>query len=320
MTHRRPGLGFALVGLGATLFIINAGVSRVVLRAGVSPVDLTTVRITGTALVLALAAVLLDRSSLRPPSGRLAVLLVVHGLVGVAALQWTYFVAIDRLPVGLALLLEYQAPLLVALWARFVQQEVVRRRVWVGLGLALVGLAMATGILGGELAFDGLGLLAGLGAAVCFATYFLVGEHGVAQLAPLRVMLWSFSIATVAINVAAPVWNFPAELLGDGASLLGTFAGVVVPLVVLVWWVITLGTLVPFGLEIMALRHLSAATVTMVAMLEPVGVAALGWFWFAEELGLVATVGCALVLVGILAAQTGRPPHPIPEPPHLAGP
>ena len=320
MTHRRPGLGFALVGLGAMLFIVNAGVSRVVLRAGVSPVELTTVRITGTALVLAVAAVLLDRSALRPPQGRLAALLVVHGLVGVAALQWTYFVAIDRLPVGLALLLEYQAPLLVVLWARFVQKEVVRRRVWFGLGLALVGLAMATGILGGELAFDGLGLLAGLAAAVCFATYFLVGEHGVAELAPLRVILWSFTVAMVAMNVAAPVWDFPTELLDGRVSLLGALAGGVVPLLFLVGWVITLGTLVPFGVEIMALRHLSAATVTMVAMLEPVGVATLGWLWFGEELGLVATVGCALVLAGIIAAQTGRPPHLMPEPPHLAGP
>ena len=320
MSHRRPGLGFALVGLGASLFIVNAGVSRVVLRAGVSPAELTTTRITGTALVLLVAAVLLDRSALRPPRGSLALLLLVHGLVGVAALQWTYFVAIERLPVGLALLLEFQAPLLVVLWVRFVQHEVVRRRVWLGLGLALLGLAMATGILGGELAFDGVGLLAGLAAAVCFATYFLVGEHGVAELAPLRVILWSFTVAMVAMNVAAPVWDFPTELLDGRVSLLGALAGGVVPLLFLVGWVITLGTLVPFGVEIMALRHLSAATVTMVAMLEPVGVATLGWLWFGEELGLVATVGCALVLVGILAAQTGRPPHLMPEPPHLAGP
>ena len=320
VSHRRPGLGFALVGLGATLFIVNAGVSRVVLRAGVSPVELTTVRITCTALLLLLAALVLDRSALRPPTGRLAPLLLVHGLVWVAALQWTYFVAIDRLPVGLALLLEYQAPLLVVLWARFVQHEVVRRRVWFGLGLALVGLAMATGILSGELAFDGLGLLAGLAAAACFATYFLVGEHGVAQLAPLRVMLWSFGVATVGMNVAAPVWEFPVGLLDGTTSLLGALAGVVVPVAALVGWVILLGTLMPFGVEIAALRHLSASTVTMVAMLEPVGVAALGWLWFGEDLGLVATVGCALVLLGIVAAQTGRAPHPLPEPPHLAGP
>ena len=321
MTHRRPGLGFALVGLGALLFIINAGVSRVVLRAGVSPVDLTTLRITGTAVVLVLAALVLDRSALRPPKGRLALLLVVHGLIGVAALQWTYFVAIDRLPVGLALLLEYQAPLLVVLWARFVQHEVVRRRVWLGLALALVGLAMATGILAGELAFDSVGLLAGLAAAVCFATYFIVGEHGVAELAPLRVVLWAFAVATVAINVAAPIWDFPSEALVGDTSMLGRFDELMLPVLVLAAWVVLMGTLLPFGVEIVALQHLPAATVTMVAMLEPVGVAALGWYWFSEELGLVAGVGCTLVLIGILAAQTGRTaPHPIPEPPHLAGP
>ena len=324
MTQRRPderrGLGFALVGLGALLFIVNAGVSRVVLRAGVSPVELTTMRITGTAVALLVGALLLDRSALRPPQGRMALLLLMHGIVGVAALQWTYFVAIDRLPVGLALLLEYQAPLLVVLWARFVQHEAVRRRVWLGLGLALLGLAMATGILGGELAFDATGLVAGLAAAVCFATYFLVGEHGVAELAPLRVMLWSFGVAAVVMNLAAPIWHFPTGLLAGDTSLLGRLSEVVVPVALLVGWVLVLGTLVPFGVEIVALRHLPAATVTMVAMLEPVGVAALGYVWFREELGLVAGIGCVLVLIGILAAQTGRPPHPVPEPPHLAGP
>ncbi len=129
---------------------------------------------------------------------------MVNGLVGVAALQWTYFVAIDRLPVGMALLLEYQAPILVALWARFVQRERVRPRLWVGLALAWAGLAAATGIWRG-LTFDVVGVLGGLGAAVCFATYFLIGEHGVDRLDPLRVILWSFLIATVGLNVVHPL-------------------------------------------------------------------------------------------------------------------
>ncbi|MDX6324561.1 MAG: hypothetical protein QOK15_915 [Nocardioidaceae bacterium] len=319
MTHRRPGLGFALVGLGAALFIVNAGVSRVVLRNGVTPGELTTLRITGTVIVLLLMAGLVHRSALRPPSGRLGALLLVHGVVGVAALQWTYFVAIQRLPIGLALLLEYQAPLLVVLWVRFVQHEVVRRRVWLGLGTALLGLAMATGIVEGHLRFDGTGLIAGCGAAVCFATYFLVGEHGVAQIDPLRVVLWSFGIAAVVMNAASPIWDFPVDVLRLHTSMLGRFDGWSVPVGVLLLWVVVMGTLMPFGVELMALTHLSAATVTMVAMLEPVGVSALGWFWFGESLGPVAFVGCVLVVLGILAAQSGRPPHPLPEPPHLAG-
>src|SRR6478672_6119644 len=162
MAHRNPALGMGLVVLGALLFVQNAGVSRVALRAGVDPVELTTLRVTGTAAVLVLVAVLFRRDALRPPGGRLGLLLVVNGLVGVAALQWTYFVAIDRLPVGMALLLEYQAPILVALWARFVQGEQVRGRIWLGLALAWGGLAAATGIWKG-LTFDGIGVAAGLG-------------------------------------------------------------------------------------------------------------------------------------------------------------
>src|SRR3954451_6300814 len=220
MRSRNPTLDLALVVLGAALFIQNAGVSRVALRGGVDPLTLTTTRVTGTFLVLLVVAGVSRRDALRPPRGRLGLLLVVHGLVGVAALQWTYFVAIDRLPVGMALLLEYQAPILVALWARFLQHEQVRPRLWLGLGLAWGGLAAATGIWRG-LTLDAIGILAGVGAALCFATYFLIGEHGVGLLDPLRVVLWSFLCAAVALNLVHPVTSVPLDVLGDRVSLLG---------------------------------------------------------------------------------------------------
>jgi drug/metabolite transporter (DMT)-like permease len=313
-------VGLALVVTAALLFVVNAGVSRVVLRSGVSPAELTLSRITGTAGVLLLVALVFRRRALRPPRGRLAALLVVHGVVGVALLQWVYFVAIDRLPVGLALLLEYLAPLLVVLWARFVQGEVVRRSAWVGLGMALLGLAMATGIVKGGLAFDTVGVLAGLAAAVCFATYFLVGEHGVALLDPLQVALWSFGIAAVAMNVVSPMTAFPWGLLGDSTTLLGRLDALSAPVGVLVLWVTVLGTLAPFALALVAMRTLSASTTTQVAMLEPVGVTVLGFLWFRETLDAVALVGCALVVLGILAAQAGRAAPASGEPPHLAAP
>jgi drug/metabolite transporter (DMT)-like permease len=313
---RNPTLGFGLVLAGASMFIVNAGVSRVALRSGVDALTLTTIRVTGTAAVLVLVAALFRRSALRPPTGRLALLLVAHGLIGVAALQWTYFVAIDRLPVGMALLLEYQAPILVAVWARVVQKEQVRSRMWVGLALAMVGLGLATGI-GQGVTFDGLGIAAGLGAAVCFAAYFIIGEHGIARLDPLRVILWSFLVATVVLNLVSPITSFDTALLDDQASLLGRLAAGHAPVWSLLAWVIVLGTLLPFGVELLALRHLSATAVTMVAMLEPVGVSALGWVWFREELGLVALIGGVAVVAGILLAQSARRAPVLVEPPHL---
>jgi len=305
-----------LVVLGATCFTVNAGVSRVALRAGVEPAMLTTIRVTFTFAVLLVAALGFRRTALRPPSGRLLVLVVVHGLIGVAALQWTYFVAIDRLPVGMALLLEYQAPVLVALWARFGQHEQVRPRLWLGLVLAVGGLAAATEVWKGA-KFDGLGVLAGLAAAVCFACYFLIGEAGVGALDPLRVILWSFGVAAIALNVVTPLIGFDAGPLDREISLLGTLEEHMVPLWLVLGWVVVLGTLVPFFVELFALSFVKATTVTVIALLEPIGVSALGWAWFGESLGPIAILGCLAVVAGIVIAQSARREHLDVEPPTL---
>ena len=317
MRPRSPALGIGLVVLGATCFTVNAGVSRVALRHGVDPAMLTTIRVSLTFAILLLVAVLFRRSALQPPRGRLLALVLAHGLVGVAALQWTYFVAIDRLPVGMALLLEYQAPILVALWARFVQKERVGARLWIGLVLAVAGLAAATQVWSGA-HFDGLGVLAGLAAAACFAGYFLIGEaaiserHG-ARFDPLRVILWSFGVATVALNLLEPLTGFEVGVLGDRVSLLGELSSHRVPLWLVLGWVVVLGTVVPFFAELFALSFVRATTVTVVAMMEPIGVSALGWAWFGESLGVVAVIGCITVVAGILLAQAARLDHD--EPP-----
>jgi drug/metabolite transporter (DMT)-like permease len=316
VTTRTPALGVGLVVLGAACFTVNAGVSRVALRAGVAPAMLTTIRITGTFLVLLVVAAAFRRKALRPPPGRLLVLLVVHGVIGVAALQWVYFVAIDRLPIGMALLLEYQAPVLVALWARFGQGEQVRPRLWLGLALALGGLAAATGVWEGA-TFDAVGVVAGFAAALCFAAYFLIGEAGVGALDPLRVILWSFGIAAVALNVFSPVTDFDAGTLDRQVSLLGSLAGRTVPLWLVLGWVVVLGTLVPFFAELFALSFIKATTVTVIALLEPIGVSALGWAWFHETLGPVAILGCFAVVAGIVIAQSARRAHLAIEPPTL---
>ncbi|MFL6174485.1 MAG: EamA family transporter [Marmoricola sp.] len=312
MRPRSSALGVGLVVLGASCFIVNAGVSRVALRHGVDPSMLTTIRVTMTLVVLLAVAGLFRRSALRPPSGRLLRLVVAHGLIGVAALQWTYFVAIDRLPVGMALLLEYQAPILVALWARFVQKERVSSRLWIGLALAVAGLAAATEVWSGA-KFNGLGVLAGLAAAVCFAGYFLIGEAGVSRYDPLRMILWSFAVASVALNVLNPLTGFDTGVLDDRVSLLGELSSHRVPLWLVLTWVVVLGTVVPFFAELFALSFVRATTVTVIAMMEPIGVSALGWAWFGESLGVVAVIGCVAVVAGILLAQAARLEHD--EPP-----
>ncbi|QMW66149.1 EamA family transporter [Mumia sp. ZJ1417] len=305
------GIGYGLVVGGAALFIVNAGVSRVAMRAGVDPALLTSLRTTGSALLFLAFAALTDRSALRLPRGRELAMLLLLGIVGVAGVQWTYNIAIDRIPVGMALLLEYLAPVLVVLWARFVQKQQVRRTMWVAVAMTLLGLALVAQISEG-LAFDGLGMLAGLGAAVCFAVYFLVGEQGVRDADPIRVVLWAFTFAALAMNVISPVWT--VEGLGAPANLLGALDAYEVPLWLVLGWVIVLGTLAPFFMELSALQYLPATVVTVVATLEPVGASALGWAWFGESLDGVQIVGGLLVVAGIAVAQLSRTSSPAPVP------
>lgn len=302
---RRPALGYALVVTGAVLFVLNAGVSRVAIRAGVDATSLTSLRVTGAVLVFAVVAAVIRPTALRPPRGRDLLLLVALGLIGVAALQWTYFVAIDRLPLGVALLLEYTAPVLVALWAHFVQHEPVRRRMWVAIALSLTGLVLVAQVWQG-LAFDGLGVLAGLGAAVCFATYFLLGERQVSGADPLSVILWSFLVAAAVLNVAQPVTAIDTDVLTSSTSMLGALDRWALPVAALLAWIVVAGTVVPFFAALLALRHLPATLVTMVAMLEPVGATALGWAWFDETLDGIQLVGALAVVAGILLAQSAR--------------
>lgn len=306
MTARR-GFGITLVVLGATLFIVNSGVSRVALRNGVSSLELTSLRVTGTLVALLLVAAVFQRSALRVPRGRDLLLVVALGLFGVALLQFLYFVAIDRLTIGLALLLEFQAPFLVALWAKLVQRADVTARLWWGLTLAVAGLAAATEVWQGA-SFDPVGLLAACLSAVCFAAYFLLGEAGHARMSSMQVMLWGFAVATVAINVARPVWAVEGPFL-ERVSLQGGLDHLSAPMWLVLAWIVLLGTLAPFGVELAALKYIPATLVTAIAMLEPVGAAALGWAWYAESLSAVAVVGCVAVVAGILLAQSSRRTH-----------
>jgi drug/metabolite transporter (DMT)-like permease len=149
-------------------------------------------------------------------------------------------------------------------------------------------------------------VLAGLGAGLAFATYFLVGEKAVARRNPFSLSFWGFAVAAVFWSVLRPWWPGLGEVLGGQTSLLGALDGITAPVWLLVLWIVVLGTLVPFAVETAALRHLPATAIGAVVMVEPVGAALLAWAWFGESLAAVQILGGAVVLAGILLAQTAR--------------
>ncbi|MFI7574172.1 EamA family transporter [Micromonospora sp. NPDC049497] len=310
MTTPRPVLGVAMVLGSGALFAVNGTVSKLVLRAGLDPQQLTLLRAVG-ALVGLLALCLL----VPPGARRLRVtrrelpLLAGYGLTGFFGVPMLYFVAISRLPVGIGLLFEYTAPLMVALWARFGQRHRVRPRLWAGLALSLVGLGCVAEVWG-ELKLDGIGVLAGLGAAALLAVYYVLGARGVARRDTLSLCAWAFGASAVAGLLTRAVvagsggWEPLAADTDRGA-----------PVALLCAYVVVLGSIVPYLLVAGAMRHLPATSVGIVGMVEPVLAAAVAWtvIGAGEALNTAQLSGGLLVLVGVALAETARvAPSPTP--------
>lgn len=303
----RPALGYALVWSAVILWSLNAVIAKVVLdSAGLSALRLAEVRATGAALILVAGVALLRPSTLRTTRRELG-FLIVFGVFGLAFVQLFYFVGIQRLDIGIALVIQYLAPVFVALWARFYVHEPVRQRLWLAIALCLLGLSLVVELWGGGSSLDGLGVLACLVTALAYAAYVLMAERSLDSGRDVYSLLaWGFSMAAVFWAVLQPWWSFPVEQVEGSVSLLGRFDDVTVPVWLLLAYIVVLGTVVPFAMLVSALHHVPATRVTIVAMLEPVLAAIVAWIWLGEELAAVQIAGGLIVLAGVILAQTAR--------------
>jgi drug/metabolite transporter (DMT)-like permease len=286
----------------AALFAVNGSISKLVLTTGLNSLRLVEIRcLTASLIFFALAA------ARRPADLRIGrrelVFVTVYGIVGVAMVQWLYFVAIARMPVSVALLIEFTAPLLIALWVRFVRHEPVRRRIWASLALVIGGLALVARVWSG-LTLDGIGLTFASLAALALATYYLLGEHGLGSRDPISLAAWSFGAAAVFWAVLLPWWTYPFARLAVPIAVFRT--GWHVPAGVLVMWVVLLGTVAPFGLALSSLRRIGPTRIGLIGTTEPVLAGTVAWVALGEQLRAVQIVGAVVVLTGIVLAETAR--------------
>ena len=302
--RRRPGVGYAMAAGAASLWAVNGTVSKVILASGVSSLRLSQVRMTGALLGFVLVLLLTAPDRLRVRRHELP-FLAVWGIGGLAFVQWFYFLAIHRLAIGIALLIEYVAPLLVALWARYVFHERVRRRIWLALALALAGLALIVDVRHGG-TISTTGIVFALCSAATYTFYLLLAEHGVGDRDAVSLLAWGFGFGALFWCFLAPWWTFPAGRVSADVSLLGRLSHEHLPVWALMAFLIVIGTIVPFFLLVSALRHLPATRVGIIAMLEPVGATIVAWAWLNESLSAVQLIGAAIVLLAIVLAQTAR--------------
>ncbi len=136
-------------------------------------------------------------------------------------------------------------------------------------------------------------MLAGLGAAASLAAYYLTGEHSLGHRDPLSLAAWTFTAAAVFWSVLQPPWAFDGRRSANPCRLPGPFDGADVPLGALVAWIIVLGTVVPYGFVLLAIRNLGSTRTGLLGMAEPVTSGIVAWVVLSESLTPAQLVGAA---------------------------
>jgi drug/metabolite transporter (DMT)-like permease len=284
--RQQARLGFGAIALAACGWAIAAIVARRLFDDGVAPADLSAARSVITAVGL---GVVLRRAT--PARGRLARIHIIALGLSIALVNVAYYLAIDRLSVAVAIVLQYTAPALVVGWTAIIRRRPPSVDVLVALVGAVVGVALVVQVIGGEVTtLDGAGVLFGLSSAVLFATYSLLAEPAGRALGALEATARAFLVAGCFWIVVEIFRGWPNELFAADHLMDVMFVSIA-------------GTLLPFLLYVWGIGQVSAERATIAATLEPVFAAAAAWVWLGQGLSVLQSLGGALVLVAIWVLQ-----------------
>jgi drug/metabolite transporter, DME family len=279
------GAGLAAIAAAALLWAAAAVVASELFDAGVTPPELTEAR----ALVAAAGLLLLPAARRRPESPAVGPL---AGLgLSLAFVTATYYLAIARLDVAVAIVLQYTAPVLVVLWVTFFARRRLQPNVWLASTGAFLGVVLVSELLlGGVGRVASLGVLFGLASAVLFASYTLFSERAVAIYGASGAMLRAFALSGL-IWVAYQIpQGWPTELFESGNLIQVLFVGVG-------------GTLAPFLLFVWAVQRVRPERAAVVASLEPLFAAIIAWTWLGQTLSAMQVVGGLLILYSVVWLQ-----------------
>ncbi|HKP88812.1 MAG TPA: EamA family transporter [Thermoleophilaceae bacterium] len=285
--------GYLLAALAAALWALNASISRALLDEGMNAFRLAQLRSTGAAAVLLVALGLARRDLLRVRRSELPAL-VFLGVAGMAFVHAAYFLAIQKLQIGVALTIQYLAPLVLLVWLWAFHGRRLRPTLWAAVALSVVGCFFVVEAYDAG-SLDGVGVAAAFGSTIAFAVYMVGSERAGRLHEPVTTLVWAFGFAAVFWAVVLPWWDFPFEVVGTARGAL------------LATGVVTVGTLAPFVCMVAALRLIPAPRAAVVATLEPVLAAVFAWLFHDEVLAAPQLAGVALVLAAVVWVQSHRP-------------
>lgn len=292
------GLGFAL--LSAASFGLSGALGKGLMATGWSPgaVVLLRVVIGGAVLVVPTVLALRGRWHL---VRRNAGLLAAYGVVAVAGTQLAYFIAIQHMHVGVALLIEYTAPVAVVLWLWARHGHRPGRLTVLGAVVCAAGLLLVLDVLTGtRLSVVGVAwaLLAMLGAA----TYFVLSADEDNGLPPVALAGGGIVVGSAVLGLSGLVGVVPMRFASADAA----YGDLSVP-----WWapVLALGVVtaaLAYWSGIAASRRLGSRLASFIALNEVLAALLFAWLLLGELPRVVQFLGGVLIVVGVVVVKLGE--------------
>lgn len=300
-TGSRAGAGLGFAVLSAMSFGLSGALARGLLDAGWTAGAAVAVRILVAAAVLVVPAVL----ALRGRWGLLCrnlPLIAGYGLVAVAGCQLAYFNAVDHMQVGVALLIEYTAPVAVIGWMWLRHGHRPAALTLLGAAVAALGLVLVLDLLSGS-DLSAVGVLWALGAMVAVSVYFILSADEDNGLPPIVLAAGGLVLGAAGLLVAGACGVVPLAVSTNPVY----YAGVSV-----MWWLPVLGlgvvtAAIAYVTGIAASRRLGSRLASFAALLEVLFALLFAWLLLDELPHLVQFVGGALILLGVVVVRRGEP-------------
>jgi drug/metabolite transporter (DMT)-like permease len=304
----RTRVGLAMALTSAATFGSSGPMGKALIEAGWTSAAAVLVRLGGAALVLGVAAAvhLRGRLWLTPSSVRVV---VVYGVVAMAGAQLAFFSAVRTLDVGVALLLEFLAPVLLLAWTSLRTRTLPPAATLGGAALTLVGLAFVLDLTGAG-SVDPVGVAWGLLAAVCLGTFFVLSERQHEDLPPLVMAAGGTAVGAVVIALAGVTGLVPLEFAAVDTDLAGRAVTWLVPAA----WLVLVSTVAAYLSGIGSVLRLGVRSASFVALTEVLFAVLVAWLVLAELPGPAQLLGGVCIVVGIVVIRrtdrTRRRPTP----------
>jgi drug/metabolite transporter (DMT)-like permease len=299
--HFRLGL---LLAVGSALSFGSSGpFAKALMEAGWSPTAAVVARLAGGALVMAVFATIVRPNWVREALGH-AKTVVLYGVIPIAGAQLFYYCAVSHLSVGVALLLEYTAPILVVGYVWVTTRRRPTNLTLAGVALAVAGIMLVLNVFS-DAHINLIGVAWALGAAVCAACYFVmsanVGSADNDGVNPITLAAAGLVVGAAAVTLLGVVGIMPLTFTTNDTVIAGLTTSWVIPVVALG----VVATAVAYTLGIMGISRLRPRFASLVGLSEVMFAVLAAWVLLGEAMTAIQAVGGVIVLVGLALARQG---------------